>query len=143
MIFTNKTTKVRYCETDQMGFVHHSNYVKFFELARIEWLDQMGISYAQMEKDGILMPVVSVNLFFKKPLYFGDTFQVTVLLDEMPKATLIFSYKITNQLQEEICTGMTKLAFLDAHRQRPIRCPKTLSDVFIDWNNTQVDHDQS
>ncbi len=58
MNYTTKTVTVRYSETDQMRFVHHSNYLKYFELARLEWISEMGISYAEMERDGILMPVV-------------------------------------------------------------------------------------
>ena len=70
MNFKTKTIKVRYGETDQMRFVHHSNYLNYFELARLEWLSEMGISYAAMEFEGILMPVVSANINFKIPLFF-------------------------------------------------------------------------
>lgn len=135
MEFENKPIKVRYCETDQMGFVHHSNYVKYFELARIEWLDAMGVSYAKMEQDGILMPVVNVQLKFKKPLFFGDSFTVHIILDNKPKATLDFSYIITNQNNEKVCLGSTQLVFLDAHKKRAVRCPKILVDVFNLWDN--------
>ena len=133
MNFEYKSIKVRYCETDQMGFVHHSNYLKYFEVARIEWLYKMGISYAQMEKDGILMPVVSADLKFKKPLLFGDEIKIIVYLNTLPKVTLDFSYQIINQHEEKVCFGDTKLAFLDVHKNRPIRCPKELTTVFESW----------
>ena len=64
------------------------DYLKYFEVARIEWLNKVGISYAQMEKDGIMMPVISASLNFKKPLYFGDAFKVTVNLKNLPKNQL-------------------------------------------------------
>ena len=131
MNYTTNIISVRYVETDQMNFVHHSNYLKYFEVARIEWLNKVGISYAQMEKDGIMMPVISASLNFKKPLYFGDAFKVTVNLKNLPKATLEFDYLIVNHKNIVICTGNTTLAFLSTKTQNPIRCPKFLLKKFI------------
>ena len=130
MYYKTKTVAVRYGETDQMGFVHHSNYLKYFELARIEWLLDLGISYAAMELDGILMPVVSARVKFKIPLLFGDNFNVKISLKKEPKATLEFDYIIVNQKNEIICTGNTVLAFLSSLKKRPVRCPKFLLEKF-------------
>ncbi len=130
MHYTTNPIAVRYGETDQMQFVHHSNYLKYFELARLEWLSQMEISYAQMERDGILMPVVSAVVNYKTPLFFGDTFQVKVILAKQPRATLDFEYEITNQKGEIICTGSTVLAFLSPKTKRPMRCPDFLLKKF-------------
>lgn len=130
MNYTTKAIVVRYAETDQMQFVHHSNYLRYFELARLEWLAQMEISYAQMERDGILMPVVHAVVNFKLPLYFGDTFRVKVMLTKEPRATLDFDYEITNQKKEIVCTGSTVLAFLSPKTKRPTRCPDFLLEKF-------------
>ncbi|MDA7711789.1 acyl-CoA thioesterase [Flavobacteriaceae bacterium] len=130
MKFKTNPIAVRYCETDQMGFVHHSNYLKFFELARISWLEKLGLSYAAMEKSGILMPVVKVQLHFKTPLYFGENFQVHVQLLEPPKATLKFKYEIFNDQGVLNCLGETLLAFLSKTSGRPMRCPEELRSVF-------------
>jgi acyl-CoA thioester hydrolase len=130
MNFTTQLNAVRYAETDQMHFVHHSNYLKYFEMARLDWLSSMGVSYAAMEKNGILMPVVSVELNFKKPLFFGDEFRVRVSLKKPPLVILEFDYQIVNQSDEEICTGSTVLAFLSAEKNRPTRCPKFLLEKF-------------
>ena len=130
MNYTTRSHVVRYAETDQMQFVHHSNYLKYFEMARLEWLSSLGISYAAMEKNGILMPVVSAELNFKKPLFFGDELSVRVGLKKPPMATLEFNYQILNQSDEEICTGGTVLAFLSAEKNRTMRCPKFLLDKF-------------
>ena len=130
MNFTTRLHQVRYAETDQMRFVHHSNYVKYFEMARIEWLDALGVSYAQMEREGLLMPVVYVAMTFKKPLHFGDSFKVKVSLKKPPLATLEFDYAITNQAEEEICTGSTVLAFITAEKNKAVRCPKIILDQF-------------
>ena len=130
MKFTTELIKVRYCETDQMHFVHHSNYLKYFELARLEWLSNLKISYAEMESQGILMPVVSASLKYIKPLIFGDIFNVTVILKKKPKATLDFDYKILNQKKELISVGFTSLAFLSPKTKIPMRCPKFLLEKF-------------
>ena len=130
MYYKTKSIAVRYGETDQMCFVHHSNFLKYFELARIEWLLNLGISYANMELDGILMPVVSAKVKFKIPILFGDKFNVRVSLKKEPKATLEFDYIIVNQKDEIICTGNTVLAFLSSKKKRPIRCPKFLLEKF-------------
>ena len=130
MKYTTKQIIVRYHETDQMHFVHHSNYLKYFELARLEWLSNLQISYAEMESRGILMPVVNASLKYIKPLVFGDNFSVTVILKKEPKATLEFDYKILNQNKELISTGNTLLAFLSSETKLPIRCPKFLLEKF-------------
>ena len=130
MEYTTKQIIVRYHETDQMHFVHHSNYLKYFELARLEWLSDLQISYAEMENRGILMPVVNASLKYIKPLVFGDNFSVTVILKKEPTATLEFDYKILNQNKELISTGNTLLAFLSSDTKLPIRCPKFLLEKF-------------
>ena len=130
---TNKIT-VRYSETDQMQFVHHSNYLKYFELARLEWLTVIGVSYSDMEKKGTLMPVVRANLNFKSPLYFGDEFQVSVVLKNLPRATLVFYYEIVNQQNKIICSGTTVLAFLSPLTRRPMRCPEILLEKLVEIN---------
>ena len=130
MKYQTKSITVRYGETDQMQFVHHSNYLKYFELARIEWLSDLGISYASMETNGILMPVVSASLKFKEPLFFGDNFQVSVFLKNKPKARLEFDYEIINQKNKIICTGNTVLAFISSDRKKPLRCPAFLIEKF-------------
>ena len=131
MKYTTDWVTVRYGETDQMRFVHHSNYLRYFELARLEWLSSMGISYADMEREGILMPVVHTSLNFKSPLFFGDLFRVAVSLNKTPTATLEFDYLITNQQDKVICTGNTVLAFLSPETKMPMRCPKLLLDKFV------------
>ena len=130
MEYTTKQIIVRYHETDQMHFVHHSNYLKYFELARLEWLSNLQISYAEVESRGIFMPVVNASLKYIKPLVFGDNFSVTVILKKEPTATLEFDYKILNQNKELISTGNTQLAFLSSDTKLPIRCPKFLLEKF-------------
>ncbi len=78
MEYITKPILIRYYETDQMGFVHHSNYLRYFELARIEWISTLGFSYKKMEERGYLMPVINANIEFKRPLTFGNSFRVKI-----------------------------------------------------------------
>ena len=130
MNYTTQEIKVRYCETDQMGIVHHSNYVKFFEFARIEWLEKLNIPYQEIEKNKIILPVVKCELKFLKPLVFGDTFKVKVNCTKKPTSSIEFSYEIFNNSGEKTTEGKTLLAFLNSDSMKPIRCPEIISKLF-------------
>ena len=130
MNYTTVEVRVRYVETDQMSFVHHSNYLKYFELARLEWLNFLGISYSQLEESGVLMPVVRASAEYIKPLFFDESFKITVSLIDPPKATLKFQYVVVNSKNITVCKGETVLAFLSKKTMRPTRCPKIFSEKF-------------
>ena len=114
--------KVRYCETDQMGLVHHGSYVNYFEEARISWISNLGFSYSEMEKSGIILPVSKLNINYLRPAYFENDLVVNVELAELPTSRLIFNYTITKK-GEVVVTGTTVLAFLNKETKKPVRCP--------------------
>ena len=114
--------KVRYCETDQMGLVHHGSYINYFEEARISWISNLGFSYSEMEKSGIILPVSKLNVSYLRPAYFDDDLVVNVELAELPTSRLIFNYTIKNK-EEVVVTGTTVLAFLNKETKKPVRCP--------------------
>ena len=114
--------KVRYCETDQMGLVHHGSYINYFEEARIAWISNLGFSYSEMEKSGIILPVSKLNVSYLSPAYFDDDLLVSVELAELPTSRLIFNYTI-NKEEEVIVTGTTVLAFLNKETKKPVKCP--------------------
>jgi len=120
--------KVRYAETDQMGVVHHANYAVYLELARIDWLGAIGISYKNMEDNGIMLPVYDMRFSFLKPAYFDDTLCVKTELRKLPGASIIFDYKITNQHGVLLTKAETTLVFVDMKTNRPTRCPKYILD---------------
>ena len=130
MNYTTQEIKVRYYETDQMGIVHHSNYLKFFEFARIEWLEKLNIPYQEIEKNKIILPVVKCELKFLKPLVFGDTFKVKVHCTKKPTSSIEFSYEIFNNSGEKTTEGKTLLAFLNSDSMKPIRCPDMICKLF-------------
>ena len=130
MEYITKPILIRYYETDQMGFVHHSNYLRYFELARIEWISTLGFSYQKMEERGYLMPVINANIEFKRPLTFGNSFRVKIQSKEIPKVKFELIYKIILDKDIIVARGSTILAFLSSHNLKPVRCPKFFSDLF-------------
>ncbi|MAG18751.1 MAG: thioesterase [Flavobacteriaceae bacterium] len=127
--YISEVFRVRYTETDQMGFAHHSNYLNYFEMARIEWLNKIGFSYAALERQGIVMPVVSVQINFKSPAYFDDPLTIKLVVNEIPKASIKIDYIIMNALKNEIANGSTTIAFLNIETNKPVRCPQKLLEI--------------
>lgn len=123
--------RVKYYETDKMQYVHHSNYAKYFETARIEWLRAIGISYKNMEDEGVMLPVVNLNTNFKKPAKYDDELTITTTLKQTPDVKIIFIYKVHNQDNELLTTGETTLVFVDSVKNKPIRCPKPILDKIL------------
>ncbi|CAM4167272.1 acyl-CoA thioesterase [Gillisia limnaea] len=120
--------KVRYAETDQMGVVHHGNYAEYLEIARLDWLDQLGVSYKSLEKEGVMLPVYELNTKFIKPAYFDDVLRIETQLKELPRVKIEFSYQVFNQQDELITTAYTILVFMDSKTKKPIRCPEYILD---------------
>ncbi|OMP29800.1 thioesterase family protein [Mangrovimonas sp. DI 80] len=120
--------RIRYGETDQMGVVYHGNYAQYFEMGRTEWLRKFGVSYRQMEEEGIMLPVVSLSVNFKKSARYDDQVRVVTTLAKIPSASIEFDYEIFNAENELLTTGKTVLAFIDMERNRPTRCPKYILD---------------
>lgn len=120
--------RIRYGETDQMGVVHHGNYPSFLEMGRIEWLRSLGISYKQMELDGIMLPVISLALNFKMSACYDDIITVKTTLKKMPTVKIEFEYEIINEVGEVLTTANTVLAFINMETKRPTRCPQFILD---------------
>ncbi|MDX1427325.1 MAG: thioesterase family protein [Salegentibacter mishustinae] len=116
--------KVRYAETDQMGVVHHGNYAQYFEIARLDWLSALGISYKTMEENGVMLPVYELNTKFLKPAVFEDELEIKVQLKELPSVKITFEYLIYNQNKELLTKAFTTLVFMDSKTKKPIRCPQ-------------------
>jgi len=120
--------RVRYGETDQMGVVYHGNYAQYFEIGRIEWLRKFGISYKQMEEEGIMLPVISLAINYKKSARYDDVIKVKTQLVKLPSATIEFYYEITNESGVVLTTGNTTLVFIDMGRNKPTKCPAYILD---------------
>lgn len=112
--------KVQYYETDQMGVVHHSNYIRWFEEARLYMMDQAGIGYAWMEEQGIISPVLSVSAEYLRMVYFGGSVTVKAYIKEYNGIKLTVGYQVTDERTGMVhCRGETKHCFLNK-KGRPI-----------------------
>jgi acyl-CoA thioester hydrolase len=120
--------RVRYGETDQMGYVYHGNYAQYLEMGRIEWLRKLGISYKKMEEEGIMLPVLSLTINFKKSAYYDDVINVKTQLQKIPSARIEFDYILTNQNGEILTTANVVLVFVNMKTKKPIRCPAYILD---------------
>ncbi len=117
--------KVRYIETDQMGVVHHSNYAQYYEIARTEWLEACsGISYAAMENQGIILPLLDIYSKFLKPAMYNQILTIKSFVKNLPTVRLFFDYEIYNQQKELINIGYTTLVFVNKHTRKPCQPPE-------------------
>lgn len=124
--------KVRYAETDQMGVVHHGNYPQYLEIARIDWLDSLGISYKSMEDEGVMLPVFELNMKYHKPVTFHENLKIETRLRELPNVKIIFDYSIFNEAGDLVTSATSVLVFMDSNTRRPIRCPKYILEKLQD-----------
>ncbi len=115
--------RVRYGETDQMGVVYHGNYAQYLELGRVEWLRALGISYRGMEENGIILPVISLQIDYKKSALYDDLLTVETRIKKTPLVKIEFDYKIYNETRELLVEANTVLAFMDKKTNRPMKCP--------------------
>lgn len=121
---------VRYYETDQMGIVHHSNYVRYFECGRTDMLKKLGLPIEQIEQTGVMLPVVAVECRYKVPARLGDTLRVVSIIDKVPMAKLVIRNQIYNPAGQLVCEGSVTLGFIDSVSRRPVRCPEALTRIF-------------
>ncbi len=120
--------KVKYYETDKMGVTHHSNYVRFMEEARLDFLDKIGCGYRQMEAEGFSSPVVSVQLDYKKPTTFDDEIAVSVRVTEVGSARLRLGYTMTCR-GENVCSAASTHCFVDGNG-RPISLKRAKPQLY-------------
>lgn len=126
MYIFETTVRVRYGETDQMGYVYYGNYPLYYEVGRTEMLRSVGFSYRQMEADGILLPVRSLEIKYIEPARYDDLLTVKVIIKKMPTARICFVYEIYNEQNVLINIGETELVFVDLQTRKPRRAPDRL-----------------
>lgn len=118
--------RTRYAETDQMGVIYYGNYPQYLELGRVEWLRQLGISYKEMEEEGVMLPVVSLQINYKKPAFYDELLTIRTKFKEVTSSKIEFDYEILNEKSEIISTANTVLVFVDKKTWRPTRCPEKI-----------------
>lgn len=129
-MFTAETQiRVRYAETDQMGYVYYGNYAMYFEVARVEAMRSSGFSYKGMEDEGVMMPVLESNIRYLKPGKYDELLTIKTRIPTLPGVRIRFEYEVFNEANELITEGWTTLTFLKKDSHKPTRPPHNLLDL--------------
>ncbi len=118
--------RVRYADTDQMGFVYYGNYATFYEIGRVEAFRSLGVSYRELEADGVGMPVYDLHCRYLKPARYDDLLTIRVVIPELPRARIMFRYEVLNQAGDLLNTGETTLVFQRSDTGRLVAAPANL-----------------
>lgn len=121
--------RVRYSETDQMSVVYHGNYMSYFEMGRVEWLRNKGISYKSLEERGVALPIVSMTINYKKPARYDDLLTVITKLKSQNSVKIEFDCEIRNENNELLTTAHFLLVFVDIKKGKPITPPDYVLEV--------------
>ena len=124
MYSTETLIRVRYGETDRMGYMYYGHYPEYFEVSRTEMIRSLGLSYKEIEDQGIILPVKSLNVSYKVPALYDEVLTVKSILRILPVVKLDIDYEIYNDKKQLVCTGNTVLAFVDIKTRRPRRAPE-------------------
>lgn len=125
MIRSETKLRVRYGETDQMGYAYYGVYAQYYEVGRVEAMRVFGFSYKDIEAKGILLPVTEFNINYKKPAFYDDELTIVTVIKEVPKALRItFDYECYNANKELLNTGQVTLVFIDKAKNKPCTAPE-------------------
>jgi len=130
-MYTSETkVRVRYGETDQMGYVYYGNYPLYYEVARTDMIRKLGWPYKKLEESGIMLPVLSLNVKYIRPAYYDDELTVKTSVKKLPSARIEFEYEVFNEKNELINKGDTTLVFVDMKTMKPTSAPTAfLNDI--------------
>lgn len=123
------THRVQYYETDKMGITHHSNYIRWMEEARIDFLEKLGFGFDKLEEDGIVSPVLSVDCSYKKPTKFPEEISIKVKVLEFKGLRLKIGYEMRNEAGELVCEAASGHCFLNA-KGRPVRLKNDFPELY-------------
>ena len=130
MIESNTHIRVRYADTDQMGIVYHSHYLEWFEAGRAELFREMGMPYTEIEKKGIVLPIIETYLRYKRPAKYDQILKIITMLKEIPKAKLKIYYNIYDENHSNLLVdGYTVHSFINS-KGKPTRIPLWMKRVF-------------
>ena len=124
MYISETTVRVRYAETDRMGFVYYGNYAQYYEVGRVEALRQIDTSYKEMEDNGVILPVYTCNIKYHKSAIYDDLLIIKTTIKELPTVKISFDYEIYNQHNELLNTANTVLVFINKSTNKPCMAPK-------------------
>jgi len=120
--------RVRYSETDQMGYVYNGNYAQYYEVGRVEMLRSLGMSYGDMEQSGVMMPLLELKCKFIKPAFYDQEITIKTIVKELPGVRIYFEYELYNEADELINLGSTTLVFFDMVKKKPCHPPQNFME---------------
>ena len=129
MYQTEVQIRVRYADTDQMGYVYYANYAVYYEVARVESFRQLGYAYKNLEAEGVMMPVLELKSNFIQPAKYDDLLTVKVRISELPKVKIRYEYEIYNEENTLLNTGETVLVFINMKTNKPVRLPAVMAEL--------------
>ena len=130
MYISETKIRVRYAETDRMGYVYYGNYAAYFEVGRVEALRALGLSYKLMEEQGVMLPVLTYNIKYFKPAFFDDVLTIRTTVNEMPSGTRIhFHYETVNEQNVVLNKAETSHVFVKTANGRPCAVPENVIDL--------------
>lgn len=129
MFVSETKIRVRYAETDQMGYVYYGNYATYLEVARVETMRDLGVSYKSLEDKGIMMPVLDLNVKYIKPVLYDDLITVKTIIKELPKSRIKFEYEIYRENGDLTTLCSTTLVFVDAQKMKPTLPPDDIMEA--------------
>jgi acyl-CoA thioester hydrolase len=122
--------RVRYGETDQMSFVYYGVYAQYYEVGRVELLRSLGVTYKELEEMGFALPVVNLNINYKKPAYYDDELTIRTTIKELPSAKITFYYEMLNTNNELLNIGEVVLVFVNKETGKPCFAPEIVINKF-------------
>lgn len=129
MIAHETQIRVRYADTDQMGYVYYGKYAEYFEVGRVELIRNLGFTYKSIEERGIMMPVVDMKAKYYQPGRYDELLSIKTMIVEFPRASFLTQYEVRNESGELVVKGEVKLAFIDMERMRPTRAPSYIKEA--------------
>lgn len=126
MYVAETQVRVRYAETDQMGYAYYGNYATYYEVGRVEALRQLGFQYKEMEENGIMMPVTDLKCKFLKPAKYDELITIRVIIKALPSVRMYFYYEVLDADGNKLNEGETTLVFINMSSNRPCKAPEYL-----------------
>lgn len=112
-----------------MGYVYYGNYATYFEVGRVEAMRELGISYAELEEAGIMMPVIRYEINYKRPAFYDEELTIITSVKEVPRSRITFEYETWNSKGEFLNSALTELVFVDSKTMKPQRAPQVITDA--------------
>lgn len=127
--------RVRYGETDQMGYCYYGNYAQYLEVGRVEALRSLGMSYKSLEDNGIMLPVLDFSIHYNAPALYDNLLSIETTILKIEGAKLFFTYSIYNEAEKLICTAATTLVFINKATNKPFKAPESFTQLLQTYKN--------